>query len=67
MVSKLIKSFLIIAFILFSTGIFAQAPPRPCPSQPCPPPGRYPIDGGIAVLIALGIGYGIKKVRDLEK
>ncbi len=65
MVSKLIKSFLIIAFILFSTGIFAQNSP-PCPSQPCPPPSR-PIDGGIAVLIVLGIGYGIKKVRDLEK
>lgn len=66
MVSKLIKSLLVLAFILFSSGVFAQDDSPPCPKQPCQGPST-PIDGGIAVLIAIGIGYGIKKVRDLEK
>ena len=26
-----------------------------------------PIDGGIGVLLAVGIGYGIKKVRDYKR
>ncbi len=34
----------------------------PSPSNPCPPPS-VPIDGGLAVAIALGLAYGIKKLR----
>ena len=26
-----------------------------------------PIDGGVSILIAAGVGYGIKKVRDERK
>jgi len=36
-----------------------------------PDPGRdpsgAPIDGGISLLVAAGIGYGVKKVRDARK
>ena len=34
-----------------------------------PPDGDpdLPIDGGVTVLIAAGIGYGIKKIRDERK
>jgi len=39
----------------------AQGPdPGPCPT--C-----IPIDGGLSLLIAAGVGYGIKKVRDSRK
>ncbi len=39
-------------------------------SQPPPPPELpvdTPIDGGVSLLIAAGVGYGIKKVRDSRK
>lgn len=29
-----------------------------------PPNNDAPLDGGLSVLIAAGVGYGIKKVRD---
>ena len=42
-------------------------PPDPCtdpadPSYPC-----VPIDGGLSFLIAAGVVYGVKKVRDSRK
>ncbi len=39
-------------------------------SQPPPPPELpvdTPIDGGLSLLVAAGVGYGIKKVRDNRK
>lgn len=32
-----------------------------------PPVNDVPIDGGLSLLIAAGVGYGIKKVRDGRK
>ena len=29
--------------------------------------GGAPIDGGISLLVAAGIGYGVKKVKDARK
>ena len=29
-----------------------------------PPNPDAPIDGGVSILIAAGVGYGVKKVRD---
>ena len=37
---------------------FAQGPPDP---------DDTPIDGGLAILLAAGVGYGIKKYRDGRK
>ncbi|HMK24909.1 MAG TPA: hypothetical protein VK483_02690 [Chitinophagaceae bacterium] len=37
---------------------FAQGPPDP---------EDVPIDGGLCVLLAAGVGYGIKKYRDSKK
>ena len=39
---------------------------KPCKGngQKPPPPPNNPIDGGIGILLALGVGYGIKKLRD---
>ena len=39
---------------------FAQTDPGDCPT--C-----VPIDGGLTFLIAAGVGYGVKKVRDSRK
>lgn len=42
----------------------------PCIVQAQPDPGGdvdAPIDGGISLLIAAGIGYGVKKARDNRK
>ena len=32
-----------------------------------PPVHDVPIDGGLSLLVAAGVGYGIKKVRDSRK
>ena len=53
---------LIIAlFFLNINELFAQpGPPRP------PGPG-LPIDGGLAALFVLGVGYAVKKIHDHSK
>lgn len=41
----------------------------PVQSAPPPPPDPVdtPIDGGLSLLLAAGVGYGIKKVRDQRR
>jgi len=41
-------------------------------AQPCPGGGpeeypNCPIDGGISLLLAAGVGYGVKRYRDARK
>ena len=45
--------------IIFCLPVLAHA-------QACDPddPACVPIDGGVSFLIAAGVGYGIKKIRD---
>jgi hypothetical protein len=31
------------------------------------PPDDTPIDGGVSLLLAAGVGYGVKKYRDAKK
>ena len=58
MANKYFKAILLFAFILVSGVSFAQGPP--------PPPGLA-IDGGILGLLALGIGYAVKKIHNNTK
>ncbi|MCB2221518.1 MAG: hypothetical protein KQI35_14055 [Bacteroidetes bacterium] len=65
---KMIKITLI-AFCMAIAPLFLQAqnPPHPNTgnnpgSGNTPVGGGAPIDGGISILLALGLGYGIKKV-----
>lgn len=44
------------AAILYSVPIFAQ-----------PTPPSAPVDGGLSLLVAGGVGYGLKKMRDKKK
>ena len=55
------RIFASILFVLISFVAVAQPPPP----QP-PPPVGLSVDGGIFVLLLLGIFYGIKKVLDFR-
>lgn len=37
------------------------------PPPPPPPPPMVPIDGGVSLLAAAGVAYGIKKYSDRKK
>ena len=60
MANKYFKAILLFAFILVSDIALAQGPPPP-------PPPVVPIDGGIFGLLALGLGYAVKKIYDKSK
>jgi len=64
----LLNLLFIFALLAISNPIAAQEPPHPpaaghgaTGNQP-PPGGGAPIDGGLSVLIALGVAYGTRKV-----
>ena len=59
MANKYFKAILLFAFILISDIALAQGPP--------PPPPPLPIDGGVIGLLALGLGYAVKKIYDKSK
>jgi len=50
------KIILIMTVLLHATPLFAQGGPP-----------RTPIDGGLSLLLAGGVAYGIKKIRDHRK
>lgn len=52
---------LLFVFLLLPGLTQAQPNPECGPDNPCP------IDSGLVALIAVGIGYGIKKIRDQRK
>jgi len=51
--------FLFVAFCCFFNPSFAIGDPGDDPD--------VPIDGGLSILIAAGVGYGVKKIRDERK
>lgn len=64
---KLAKWFLIpglamILLICIPVLVHAQTDPNCDPLDP-----GCPIDGGVSILLAVGIGYGIKKVKEFRK
>lgn len=52
---------MLIVFICLPSLVQAQPFDCPNPDLPCP------IDGGLSFLIAAGVVYGVKKVRDGRK
>ena len=55
MKNKLISIFILtICFLLPVITLFAQPTP----------PSDAPIDGGLSLLIAGGVGYGVKKIKE---
>ena len=69
-IKKVISTFLILMALLISPGlqndIYADQPPDPGTGGPgtgdIPVGGGSPIDGGLIILVSLGITYGIKKI-----
>ena len=57
---------MLIVFICLPVLLQAQVDPCNDPNNP-PPPSCVPIDGGLSFLIAAGVVYGVKKVRDGRK
>lgn len=56
---KIFKASLVLFVLLVcSVSVFAQGPTLP------DDPENVPIDGGISLLVAAGIGYGAKKMKD---
>ncbi|MCD4732060.1 MAG: hypothetical protein K8R74_15745 [Bacteroidales bacterium] len=66
----IISTFILLMILMFSpfliNDVFADQPPDPGTGGPgtgdIPVGGGSPIDGGLIVLISLGITYGFKKV-----
>lgn len=67
-VIKKLRPALVISMITVSTLLMAQEPPNP---EEDPNSGvndsQVPFDGGVSLLVAAGLGYGLKKVYDKEK
>lgn len=70
---KIAKLLLIGMFVATSAAVFSQGPPEPngdgsAPDEEnTPVGGRATVSGGVILLLALGAGYGGKKVYDLSK
>jgi len=71
--SKLCFGTALITIILITINLSAQTPPPPnggeTPEQSGSTPvggGGAPIGGGLLILVALGAGYGAKKVYDFK-
>ena len=61
--------FVIIIMLLPLMGISQEVPPGPGDTGGGNPDdaGSVPIDGGLSLVIAAGVGYGVKKLRDFNK
>ena len=62
--SQVIRSIYLLIVILSLTALAAHAQG---PIDPGPDPDSAPIDGGLSLLVAGGVGYGIKKAREKKK
>ena len=57
MLKKYLLLILFILLVFVSSDVLAGPP-----GGHVPPPN--PIDGGLGILLALGVGYAVKKIRD---
>ena len=69
---KVLFIVLLLTGTAFFSGVNAQDPPPPPPggghgSGSNQTGGAAPLDGGLSILIALGLSYGTKKVYDIRK
>lgn len=65
---KILKCFLLISFLLIVLTCLPSVVHAGPGDPSCDPldPG-CPIDGGLGLLLAAGAGYGIKKIREIQK
>lgn len=63
--NSLLKVLFAFSILLAAEKAFSMAPPPPPPPAAGGP--QVPIDGGVSLLIAAGVGYGAKKYYDKQK
>ena len=61
------KAMLILIFLIIIPTAFVLAGRGGNPADMGSDPSGAPIDGGISLLVAAGIGYGAKKVKEARK
>lgn len=69
---KLLRIFSITAMMIVIPVLFSLADPPEPPAPggggtPTGPPVGAPIDGGLSILLALGAGYGARKLYSARK
>ena len=66
---KFIPLFITVILISITLNVYADGPPHPPPQGGDKPPvgGGAPIGSGLAILLVLGSGYGVKKFYDYKK
>ena len=65
MKSKFLMAMLFMAVVTFLPQASSGQPPLP--PDPIDNPADIPIDGGLSILLAAGVGYGAKKINDQRK
>ncbi len=60
MKKQLLKYIFILGCVILPTLVLADPTPPPVP----PPVENVPIDGGISLVVAAGLGYAAKKLHD---
>ncbi len=64
----LVKRLLMVFFFCLSAVVvFAQNPGDPGGNPGGNPIGAIPVDGGLAFLLAAGVGYGAKKAHERRR
>jgi hypothetical protein len=58
---------LIIALVATAVAVAQPGSGGPMPGDPPVNPTPVPIDGGVSLLLAGGVAYGIKRLRDRRK
>lgn len=67
MKSLLLKRILPVLTLVVTTGAIALAQPNNGGPGPDPDPTLTPIDGGVSLLLAGGVAFGIKRLRARRK
>ena len=67
MKSLLLKRILPALALVVTTGTIALAQPTNGGPGPDPDPTAIPIDGGVSLLLAGGVAFGIKRLRARRK
>jgi hypothetical protein len=55
---------LVILIVIFTPMLLLAQSPVGTPGTGTDPEGAAPIDGGLSLLVAAGVGYGAKKLKE---